>query len=153
MQTVQNCSPQKPNCAASRARTGLGRPAALASETASTMAPAGNGNGSKPRRAKQKQQSQGSPSSMPSEAVIDAQLSLAFDIMAATRACAAARAAAELRHLGGHWRAGRRDADAAAGRGAIRCGPAEDGAAPHARRHAATRMKEMRRMIELTVSI
>ena len=31
---------------------------------------------------------------MPSEAVIDAQLSLAFDIMAAERACAAARAAA-----------------------------------------------------------
>ena len=31
---------------------------------------------------------------MPSEAVIDAQLSLAFDIMAASRACAAARAAA-----------------------------------------------------------
>jgi hypothetical protein len=58
------------------------------------MAPADNGKMSKSRRAKQKQQSQGSPATMPSEGVIDAQLSLAFDIMAATRACAAARAAA-----------------------------------------------------------
>ena len=58
------------------------------------MAPADNEKRGKSRRAKQKQQSQGSPSTMPSEAVIDAQLSLAFDIMAATRACAAARAAA-----------------------------------------------------------
>ena len=58
------------------------------------MAPADNEKRGKPRRAKQKQQSQGSPSTMPSEAVIDAQLSLAFDIMAAEKACAAARAAA-----------------------------------------------------------
>ncbi|CAH0366848.1 unnamed protein product [Pelagomonas calceolata] len=57
------------------------------------MAPRDTGKGSK-SRAPQKKQSQGSPSTMPSEAVIDAQLSLAFDIMAATRACAAARAAA-----------------------------------------------------------
>ena len=35
-----------------------------------------------------------SPATMPSEAVIDEQLSLAFDIVAASRACAAARAAA-----------------------------------------------------------
>ena len=58
------------------------------------MAPADNEKRGKSRRAKQKQQSQGSPSSMPSEAVIDQQLGIAFDIMAATRACAAARAAA-----------------------------------------------------------
>ena len=58
------------------------------------MAPRANEKLSKSRRAKQKQQSQGSPSTMPSEAVIDAQLFLAFDIMAAEKACAAARAAA-----------------------------------------------------------
>ncbi len=58
------------------------------------MAPADNEKRGKSRRTKQKQQSQGSPSSMPSEAVIDRQLGIAFDIMAATRACAAARAAA-----------------------------------------------------------
>ena len=58
------------------------------------MAPADNEKRGKPRRAKPKQQSQGSPSTMPSEAVIDQQLGIAFDIMAASRACAAARAAA-----------------------------------------------------------
>mgnify|MGYP004079215935 CR=1 FL=1 len=52
-----------------------------------SMAPRDNGKGSKSRRAPQKQRSQGSPATMPSEAVIDAQLSLAFDIMAASRAC------------------------------------------------------------------
>ena len=44
-----------------------------------------------PRR---KQKKAESPESIPTEAVIDAQLSLAFDIMAAERACTAARAAA-----------------------------------------------------------
>ena len=58
------------------------------------MAPADNEKRGKPRRAKQKQQAQGSPSTMPSEAVIDQQLGIAFDIMAASRACAAAKAAA-----------------------------------------------------------
>ena len=58
------------------------------------MAPADNEKRGKSRRAKQKQQSQGSPSTMPSEDVIDRQLGIAFDIMAASRACAAARAAA-----------------------------------------------------------
>ena len=78
---------------------------------------------------------------MPSEAVIDAQLSLAFDIMAAERACAAARAAARKSKATPTVRILKRSEDATAG-APVAAAPTAAEAAPAAKKKKKKKSKQ-----------